>query len=219
MTRHDRLAMWLGLLDDLDDDHLARLGAVALVGRDDQVLVDAAVLRHRRTRRRVPRGAARRLRGWRAAARRRSRLPGARGGRRRVLRAGAVAVQHLVHLARRQEQVIAARVGNQEAEAVRVALDRPGHEVELGGDAELALAVDQDLAVALEDGDAVVKGAALLLSDAKARCDFGGAQRHTGIGKLVQDRLRRDRRAAVGGGIPRGLSAGAGRSPADRDAL
>ena len=69
----------------------------------------------------------------------------------------AVAVQHLVHLARAEEDVGAAVLGNEEAEAVRMALDDAGDEVELGDDAELALAVDQQLAVALHRGEAAVE--------------------------------------------------------------
>ena len=43
-----------------------------------------------------------------------------------------------------------------------MALDRAGHEIELRDDAELALAIDEQLAVALERGYAFVSGAVLL---------------------------------------------------------
>ena len=40
----DRLALRRRLLDDLDDDHVARFRAAALVVRHEQVLVDPAIL-------------------------------------------------------------------------------------------------------------------------------------------------------------------------------
>ena len=51
----------------------------------------------------------------------------------------AVAMQHLEHFARRQEQVRAAVVTQQEAETVAVAQHLAGHEVQLGGSSSTPL--------------------------------------------------------------------------------
>src|SRR5690606_15406404 len=61
----------------------------------------------------------------------------------------AVAMQHLEHFARRQEQVWPAVVSEQETEAVAVALDTASDEFEFGVDLDLALAVHKNLAVSL----------------------------------------------------------------------
>ena len=74
----------------------------------------------------------------------------------------AVAVQHLVHFSRRQEEVVAAVVRNEEAEAVGVPLHGAADEIELGDHAQLALAVDEQLAVALQRRDTGVEQVALL---------------------------------------------------------
>ena len=116
----------------------------------------------------------------------------------------AVAVQHLVHFARRQEQVVAAVVGNQEAEAVGMALHRAGDEIELGDDAKLALAVDEQLAVALQRFHARIEQMLLLAADRQARCDLGRRQRRARFGELTQDRFagRHRRRGLVGRAFP-----------------
>jgi len=58
-------------------------------------------------------------------------------------------VHHLLHLARRQEQVATAVVGQQEAEAVTVPGHLAGDQVDAADQHQSALAVLQDLAVAL----------------------------------------------------------------------
>ena len=102
----------------------------------------------------------------------------------------AIAVQHLVHLARRQEEIVAAGIGNQETEPVRMALDRAGDEIELGDDAKLALAVDEQLAVALERGDACVEAVLLLAAHAESRRDLGGRERRARLAEFAQDGFR-----------------------------
>ena len=177
-------------LDDLDDNHLARLRVAAAVGRDHQVLVDAAVLRLDEPDAALLVDAAddvaiRALQhvddlAFRAAA------PVEADSFRRH----AIAVQHLVHLAGRQEEIVAAGIGNQETEPVRVALDRAGDEVELGDDAKLALAVDEQLAVARERGDAFVKAVLLLAAQAESRRDLGGREGRARLAEFAQDGFR-----------------------------
>jgi hypothetical protein len=58
-------------------------------------------------------------------------------------------VQHLVHLRLAEEEIGAAVVRDEEAVAVRMPLHGAGDEIELRGDAELALAIDEELAIAL----------------------------------------------------------------------
>ena len=111
-------------------------------------------------------------------------------------RGHAIAVQHLVHLARRQEQIVAAVVGNEKSETVGMALHRAGHEVELGDDAELALAIDEQLAVALERRHAGIEHVLLLAPEPQAGCNLDGRQRDARFGQLTQDCVTRRRRTA-----------------------
>ena len=109
-------------------------------------------------------------------------------------------MQHLVHLARRQEQVVAAVIGNEESEAVGMALDRAGDEIELGDDAKLALAIDEQLAVALERGDACIEEVLLLAAHAEARRDLGGREGRARLAELAQDGFRTRARLENGAG-------------------
>ena len=67
--------------------------------------------------------------------------------------------------ARTQEEIGAAVVGNEKAESVGMSLHGSGDEIELGDDAELALAVHQQLAVALHRLDAAEERDASALVD------------------------------------------------------
>jgi hypothetical protein len=144
-------------------------------------------------------------------------------------------MEHLVHFRGAEEQVGAAVVRDEEAEAVGVTLDGPADEVELGGDAELALAIHQELAVALHRVDAAEERVAGTLVDghlaparpaaarrppsasridARERSDraFRGAWRAPGgaVGASTSAARRRARRARRGRG--RGLASGAQRA-------
>src|SRR5438046_3726191 len=66
--------------------------------------------------------------------------------------AHTIAVQNLAHLARRKEQIVATLVRHEEAESIGVSLNGAGHEIELGGDAKLTLAVPHDKTGALQLG-------------------------------------------------------------------
>jgi hypothetical protein len=122
---------------------------------------------------------------------------------------GAIAVQQFVHLARRQEQVGTAIVGNQEAEAVGMTLDGAGDEVELGDDAELALAIDHQLAVALHCLEAVVEAFARARADTELAQQIARRHRHAGALQRRQDRRARGhvvvRHAAIVGVTRRAL--------------
>ena len=96
----------------------------------------------------------------------------------RAPRRRAIAVQHLVHLRLAQEEVGAAIVGNEKAVAVGMPLHRAGDEVELRGDAKLALAVHQQLAVALHRGDASQERVARALVDRHRPRELGRRHRH-----------------------------------------
>ena len=100
----------------------------------------------------------------------------------------AVAVQRLVHLALGQHDVGRAVVGLEEAEAVRVTLQDAGDEVELGRDEQLALAVDDDLAVALHRREAAGERFARAGVDGERLLDLGGGLRHAGVAQRRQDR-------------------------------
>ena len=149
----DRLRLAARLDDDLGGDHLARLGAGRRAGLDQQVVLDApigggderdAVLDVQ------PADDAR------ASALHHfddPRLPAPAPVVARRLREHLIAVHDLLHLARREIEIARAVVGRQEAVAVRVRLDAPAHDVDLLRDEDRALAVAQDLPVALHRGE------------------------------------------------------------------
>jgi len=70
-----------------------------------------------------------------------------------------------------------------------MALNRARDEIELGGDAELALAIDEDPAVALERRDAFVEELLPASREAEPRGHFGGRERNAGVSELAQDRI------------------------------
>ena len=125
----------LGALDDFDDDDLSRLRTPALRRGNHQILADAAILRLDEPDAALLVDAADDFAigarddvddlAFRASA----------PVHADTLRRDAIAMQRLVHFARRQEQVVATGVGNEESIAIRMALDRARDEVELGDDA------------------------------------------------------------------------------------
>ncbi len=112
----------------------------------------------------------------------------------RAARGRAVAVQHLVHFARIEEEIGAAVVRDQEAEAVGMALDAAADEVELGGDAQLALAVQQQLAVALHRFDAAEERVAGPPIDRHRAREFRGGKRYAVLQRFQDRDARREQR-------------------------
>ena len=151
-----RLRVAGGLRHDLDRHHLPVLGAVGVAGRDQDVVLDALVFRHHDGQAMLMQETADQLVG--AAL---DDLDDGAFGLAAILAARldqhAVAMQHLEHLARRQEQVRAAVVAQQEAETVAVAQHLARHEVQLGGQQQHALAVGHQLAVAFHGGEAALE--------------------------------------------------------------
>src|SRR5690606_7119956 len=109
-----------------------------------------------------------------------------------------VAMHRLAHLPRRQEHVGAAVVADEEAETVAMALHPAGDEVELGGEQQDALAIGQELAVALHRRQAALQRLTLLGPHRQAIHELGGTERHAGLAQACEDRLAAWRR----GGIP-----------------
>ena len=68
-----------------------------------------------------------------------------------------------------------------------MSLHAAAHEVEFRDDAKLALAIDEDFAVALERRDAGVEQVLLPTADREARRDLGRRERHAGVGQFTQD--------------------------------
>ncbi len=161
----DRFVLRRRLLHDLDDHHLACLGLAARVGGHQHVLVDAPVLGHDEKHAVLFVEPPDHLAG--AALEHVDDLPlrAAAAIHAGDARGGTIAVQQLVHLLRRKKEIGAAVVRPQEAIAVRMPLDRAAHEIELGEHAKLALAIHQELAVALHCPDAAGKGLAGALLD------------------------------------------------------
>ncbi len=193
----DRLALRRRLLDDLDDDDVARFRAAALVLRDEQVLIDAPVLGHDEADAALlvqpsDDGAVCAHENVDDLAFRPAAPIGAGATSRR-----AVAVENLVHLARPQEQVRAAVVGDEKSEPVGVTLHGSRDEVELGDDAQLAFAVHQQLTVALHRGDAAEEGVARALVDDHCAGELGGRQRDPGVLQRVEDRVARRQQIGI----------------------
>ncbi len=190
-------ALRRGLLDDLDDDDVAGLGGSALLRRHQQILVDSAVLGD-------DEGDAALL--VEAADDRAVRAfehvddlafgPAAPVGADAPDRR-AIAVQHLVHLARAQENVGRAIVRHEKAEAVGVALHGAGDEVELRHHAQLALAIHEQLAVALHRVDAAEERVACALVDGEETHELGGRQRHARALQRVEDRAARGQQRRI----------------------
>ncbi len=105
----------------------------------------------------------------------------------------AIAVEDLSHLVRAEVQ-IRALLGGHEAVAVGMALDAPGDEIELGGDQDCALAIAQDLAVALHRAQALRERVALRRLDREALRELLVAERHAALRERPQNELAaRDR--------------------------
>ena len=100
-------------------------------------------------------------------------------------------MQRLVHFVRRQEKIVTAGIGNEKSVAVGMALHGAGDEIELRDDAKLALAIDQQLAVALERGYAGIESVLLLLADMKSLGELRGRERNACVRERLQDRFGR----------------------------
>ena len=125
-------------------------------------------------------------------------------------------MQYLVHFPWIEEQVAAAVLGNEEAEAVRMPLHDAGDEIQLGCHAELALAVGHELAVALHCLDAARKCFARPPVDVHRAHEIGERQRDAGVLQGIEDRGARRQQGridiasgAMGGGRALDLSGGA----------
>ncbi len=115
----------------------------------------------------------------------------------------AVAVQDLVHLARRQPNVGTAVVGDAKAEAVGVAIDTPGDQVELVHQADRALAVAQDLAVALHGRQPSAKHVEFGRGDVQQLGQLHLAQGHALLAQSVQNELATGQGVVVALALPR----------------
>ncbi len=188
----ERLAVRRRLLDELRHDDLAGLGLAAHVGGNEDVLADALVLGDEIPDAVVRVDAADDL----AIGARQHVDDGAFGAPALVdadlSRGGAIAVQRLVHLLGRQEQIRAAVVGNKKAEAVGMSLHDAGHQVDLGDDAQLTLAVGHELAVALHRRETSAECLALRVAfDAQRGQYFVGMCGYTELTQMRENRLTR----------------------------
>jgi hypothetical protein len=183
----DRLVVCAGLGDDLHGHHLAGLCIARVAGGNEDVLVDAAVFRDHET------DAAFEIvatddelvdvlqhlddLGFATSA------PVEAGHAHQHL----VAMQHAVHFLGRQIQIVAALLRHHEAEAVRVALDAALDQVELVRQAQLTLAVEHQLAVALHRAKAALEQIALGLGDLQLLGKGVGVDRATSLGQQLKN--------------------------------
>ena len=191
----DRFAMLGWLLENFSDDNLTGVRAVDFMRRNQQVLVDLAVLRFDEPDAALfmepadnfAIGASEYVDdfalGTTAAV-----VADALGTH-------AIAVQNLAHLARRKEQIVAALVRYKEAKSIGVSLHGAGHEIELGGDAKLTLSVSHDETGALQLGQLRVEIRQRSFCYAEATQKLIQAERHTGSGQRGHNFLARSRRA------------------------
>ena len=114
-----------------------------------------------------------------------------------LARRGTVAVQHLVHFARAQEVVISSGIRNEKSESVRMALHRADDQIELGDDAQLALAVGEQLAVAFHRGQPSVEGFARDDAHAEFLLQVRRRQRRAGVLQRGEDGLARGQQRGI----------------------
>ena len=108
----------------------------------------------------------------------------------------AIAVEDFSHLVRAEVQVLAL-LGDHEAVAVGMTLDTSGDEIELGGDQDRALAIAQDLTVALHRAQTLHERVALLRIDRKALRELLVGERDAGFGERPQNELATRNRMLV----------------------
>ncbi len=98
-----------------------------------------------------------------------------------------IAVQRFVHFLRRQEQIGFAVVGHQEAVAVGMALHRACDKIEFRNEAELALAIGHQLAVALHRRKSRGKGVARGVFHAQRGGEIVGAHRRAAFAQKFEN--------------------------------
>lgn len=94
-----------------------------------------------------------------------------------------------MHLARREEQVVAPGIQRQEAKAVGMADDSPGNEIELGGKAQFAAPVGDDLAALDQSLHSCIERGALRALDGEPFAQFDRRKWHAGLHQFVEDLL------------------------------
>ncbi len=185
----DRRRVLRGRLGDLGRDDLAGRRAHRAARLDHHVVLDALVLGHHQQHAALVDEPA-----HQAAVGASGDLDDAAFGAAARVGAGPthqdpVAMHDFLHLAGRQEDVAAAVVGNQEPEAVTMAGDLAGDQVDAADRHQPALAVLQDLAVALHRGQAAAQRDDRFRIHLELHGDFfrrgGGVLR----GKQVEDGL------------------------------
>ena len=98
----------------------------------------------------------------------------------------AVAMQHAPHLALGQEEVGRTVIRLGKAEAVAVADDARADQVQLVGDADRTLAVDDDFTVPLHRPQATGKECPFIITDAQHVAELFRVKRGAGIPQQVQ---------------------------------
>src|SRR5690606_30864921 len=114
----------------------------------------------------------------------------------------AVAVHDLLHFPGVEEVIVAAFVGDQKTEAVRVRLDATGDQLEFFRDQQLVLAIAQQLTLALHRGDAPRKAFGLFAGDGE---QFGTplfVDRHALLFESLEDVFATGKRLVVPGRLP-----------------
>ena len=81
-------------------------------------------------------------------------------------------------------------------------LHRARHEIELGRDAQLALAVDEDLAVALHRVETTEESLARATVDPHRTLELGRRQWYAGFGQRVEDRSARRQQRRIDVALP-----------------
>ena len=194
----DRLGVAVGLRGQLGDHHLPGLRTGGVLRSDEDVLADAALggLDEKKLALAVqpPHDAAvGALDHLHDLA-----FPASAPVQARLAHHDAVAVQDLAHLVRVEVQVVAG-LRDHEAVAVGMPFDASADQIELGRDEDRALAIAQDLAVALHRGHTPLERVALRGPDREPARELFIGERDAGFGERLQDELAaRDRRFVAG---------------------
>ena len=200
-TAH-RLVVRTGLGEDFHHDHLAGLCVACVFWRDQDILVDAAVFGNQEADASFevvaaddePVDVLQHLDdpGFAPTA------PVEAGHPHEHL----VAVQHAVHFLGRQIEVVAALFRHHETEAVGMPLDAALDQIELVRQAQLALAVEHQLAVALHRAEAALEQVALGLGDVQLPGEGVGVDRAARFGQQLQDVFAAGQRRFIALGFP-----------------
>jgi hypothetical protein len=184
-----RLRVLCRLLEDFRDNHLPRLRATEVLGGNEDVLADALVLGddegHLVLEEEAPHNLV--VRALEHFDDRSLEPPAAIDAGH--AREHDVAVQHLLHLLLREEEIVLSIVGLEEPVAIGMTDHLAANEARLVGDEDRATAVAHDLPLALHRGETARKAFPLRVVDLEALGELVFIERHPRVAEFLEHRL------------------------------